>query len=133
MICVKQSGNLHIHCRIVSEMLRTYTRFLAAIMVMSLECTFDFCSVQILEQGSRNVQSFRQTVKRLEEDSVSCRGVERVRLLRRWLVALKEVERLSACTTENDGTDNGHNPDGSKDSPRPILVSPYIPMLVLLT
>ncbi|KAK4767286.1 hypothetical protein SAY86_015036 [Trapa natans] len=75
-------------------------------------------------QGSRNVQSFKNTVKRLEEDSVSCRGIERVRLLRRWLVALKEVERISAFTIENDSTDNV-SPDEYKDSPRPTLVYYY--------
>ncbi|GAU34687.1 hypothetical protein TSUD_29280 [Trifolium subterraneum] len=61
---------------------------------------------------SRNMQSFRHTVKLLEEVSVSCRGIERVQLLRRWLVALKEVERLSAtCTTDTK------DPEDLFDSP----------------
>lgn len=48
----------------------------------------------------RNLQSFRHTVKRLEELSVSSKGIERVQLLRRWLVALKEIERLSAAQSD---------------------------------
>lgn len=46
-------------------------------------------------QGTRNVKSFSLEVKRLEEVSVSSRGDERVQLLRRWLVSLREVERMS--------------------------------------
>ncbi|XP_058761967.1 uncharacterized protein LOC131635369 isoform X1 [Vicia villosa] len=77
---------------------------------------------------SRNMQSFRHTVKRLEEVSVSCRGIERVQLLRRWLVALKEVERLSATTTATDSAnardqDDQFVSDDSKDSPTtPTLI-----------
>ncbi|XP_057972268.1 uncharacterized protein LOC131160514 isoform X2 [Malania oleifera] len=78
--------------------------------------------------GARNFQSFKQTVKRLEDVSVSCRGLERIQLLRRWLVALKEVERIS----ELNGDDNKNNPqlnhtsDELKDSPRkPLLVLYY--------
>ncbi|XP_027363015.1 intracellular protein transport protein USO1-like [Abrus precatorius] len=69
---------------------------------------------------ARNMRSFRHTVKRLEEVSVSCRGIERVQLLRRWLVALKEVERLTASATFTDT--NAKDPydqflfDESKDS-----------------
>ncbi|KAL3825960.1 hypothetical protein ACJIZ3_021989 [Penstemon smallii] len=43
--------------------------------------------------GVRNFQSYKLAVKRLEEVSVSCSGTERVQLLRRWLVSLKEIER----------------------------------------
>ncbi|XP_050242759.1 uncharacterized protein LOC126691704 isoform X1 [Quercus robur] len=70
--------------------------------------------------GPRNLKSFKHTLKQLEEMSVSCRGVERIQLLRRWLVALKEIERLSLGSNDH----NEKNPeerltfDDSKDSPR---------------
>lgn len=74
------------------------------------------------------MQSFKHTVKRLEEVSVSCRGIERVQLLRRWLVALREVERLGASCINSDTNskdqDNQFPFDDFKDSPKtPTLVS----------
>ncbi|XP_054793764.1 uncharacterized protein LOC129299328, partial [Prosopis cineraria] len=74
--------------------------------------------------GNRNMQSFKLTVKRLEEVSVSCRGTERVQLLRRWLVALKEVERLAGFSELNArDTEDPLVSNESKDSPgRPTPV-----------
>ncbi|XP_075087183.1 uncharacterized protein LOC107825489 isoform X1 [Nicotiana tabacum] len=84
--------------------------------------------------GSRSFQNFKQAVKRLEELSVSCRGVERVQLLRRWLVALKEIERLSLPVSEPVSSptsiDSIYTTDDSKNSPRePTLVLYYDPDL----
>ncbi|KAG4151368.1 hypothetical protein ERO13_D04G060532v2 [Gossypium hirsutum] len=50
--------------------------------------------------ASRNVRSVKQTVKRLEEAAISCRGSERVMLLRSWLIALKEIEKLASSSSE---------------------------------
>ncbi|KAH7656864.1 hypothetical protein IHE45_18G102400 [Dioscorea alata] len=44
--------------------------------------------------GMRNRRSFRNTMKRLEEIAISSKGEERVQLLRRWLVALRQIERV---------------------------------------
>lgn len=55
-------------------------------------------------QGNRNYRSVKQTVKRLEEASVSCRGPERILLLRRWLFVLKEVDKLLAASPEDKQT-----------------------------
>ncbi|KEH44521.1 hypothetical protein MTR_1g115610 [Medicago truncatula] len=50
--------------------------------------------------SARNYRSVAQTVKRLEEAAISHRGPERVQLLRRWLVVLKEIENLSGASAE---------------------------------
>lgn len=54
-------------------------------------------------QASRNMKSCKEAVTRLEEASVSSQGEERVQLLRRWLVSLREIERQnSGSVDEND-------------------------------
>ncbi|KAK4284086.1 hypothetical protein QN277_000962 [Acacia crassicarpa] len=50
--------------------------------------------------AARNFRSAVQTAKRLEEAAISFRGPERVQLLRRWLVVLKEIEKLSGAVAE---------------------------------
>lgn len=86
--------------------------------------------------GSRSFQNFKQAVKTLEELSVSCRGVERVQLLRRWLVALKEIERLSQPLPVSElvaspkSIDSIYTTNDGKNSPRePTLVLYYDPDL----
>ncbi|KAK4579001.1 hypothetical protein RGQ29_028886 [Quercus rubra] len=78
--------------------------------------------------GARNYRSVKLTVKRLEEAAVSCRGPERVQLLRRWLVVLKEVEKLSGLPLEDKEKPHEQQvaSDEAKDSPRrPPLVLYY--------
>lgn len=43
-------------------------------------------------QGSRNYKKFKYTAQKLEEVVVSCRGEERVELLRQLLISLRGTE-----------------------------------------
>lgn len=71
-------------------------------------------------KGNRNFKSFKQTVKRLEEASVSCRGPERVQLMKRWLAVLKEIEKRTEVSAEDKEKIDEHlNPSEEiKDNPR---------------
>ncbi|XP_010669792.2 uncharacterized protein LOC104886935 isoform X1 [Beta vulgaris subsp. vulgaris] len=70
--------------------------------------------------GVRNHKSFKNAVKRLEEVSISCRGPERVQLLRRWLILLKEIDKLSGDLTEDTVTTLEQHlaSDDTKENPR---------------
>lgn len=74
--------------------------------------------------SSRSLQSLRLTAKRLEDVSVSCRGEERVQLLRRWLVALKETDRERMFSSSP--TYEHHADDSFKDSPKKPTIVYYV-------
>ncbi|XP_010260008.1 PREDICTED: CAP-Gly domain-containing linker protein 1-like isoform X2 [Nelumbo nucifera] len=78
--------------------------------------------------GGSNSKSFNDTMKRLEEVAVSCTGLERTQLLRRWLIQLKETEKLSGSSIDDKEKvlDQHHAFDESKESPaNPSLVLYY--------
>jgi hypothetical protein len=57
-------------------------------------------------QGNGTYKSVKLTVKRLEDSALSYRGEERVQLLHRWLVGLKETQRATAATGEPQPVDD---------------------------
>ncbi|CAI9272030.1 unnamed protein product [Lactuca saligna] len=78
--------------------------------------------------GARSFKSFKLTVKRLEEASISVRGPERIHLMRRWLAALKETDKLSGGSFEDDekNLEQNHHPEELKDNQKkPSLVLYY--------
>ncbi|KAK3147617.1 hypothetical protein QOZ80_3BG0284700 [Eleusine coracana subsp. coracana] len=61
--------------------------------------------------GNRTYKSVKLTAKRLEDAALSYRGEERLHLLHRWLVALKENQRAAAALREpQPGDDPNHVP-----------------------
>ena len=64
---------------------------------MNLCWFIQFC---INLQGTRNYKIFKYTAQRLEEVVVSCRGEERVELLRQLLVSLRGTDRINGSSEE---------------------------------
>ncbi|KAG6601026.1 hypothetical protein SDJN03_06259, partial [Cucurbita argyrosperma subsp. sororia] len=80
--------------------------------------------------GAKNFRSVRQTIQRLEEAAMSCRGPERAQLMKRWLVVLKEVKKLSDAPSEEKAkTLEQHLAfEDAKENPRkPAIVLYYDP------
>ncbi|KAF6166466.1 hypothetical protein GIB67_038203 [Kingdonia uniflora] len=77
--------------------------------------------------GSQNFQSFKFTVKRLEEVSVSCTGLERIQLLRRWSVQLKGIDRLPGILLDDNAKVHvqTHISNEAIDSPRKASLALY--------
>lgn len=68
----------------------------------------------------RNPNSFKLAVRRLEEVALSVRGMERVQALRRWLVAIREIDkdRKSSVHIGERNNEQVHISDDGSASPR---------------
>lgn len=71
-------------------------------------------------QSVRNPNSFKLAVRRLEEVALSVRGIERVQALRRWLVAIKQIDKDSKSSVHLGERNNEqvHISDDDSASPR---------------
>ncbi|KAL8162188.1 hypothetical protein V2J09_013677 [Rumex salicifolius] len=52
--------------------------------------------------GGLHYRSYKQAIKRLEDAAVSSKGTERTQLLKRWVVLLKEFDKLSTEDSSED-------------------------------
>ncbi|CAN1257797.1 hypothetical protein LINPERPRIM_LOCUS9704 [Linum perenne] len=80
-----------------------------------------FLLISFSDQATRNYRSVKQTIKRLEEAAVSCRGQDRILLMRRWLNVLKEAEKSEAASLEdnkNKALDQNIQHDDARESLR---------------
>ncbi|BFG36098.1 hypothetical protein CerSpe_223710 [Prunus speciosa] len=126
MSWIRNAVNLAVEAGATNSLTRTVRNYADSVVLHAGNAVAGGARLLLPERiGPRNLQSFRHTVKRLEEVSVSCRGVERVQLLRRWLVALKEIERLPTLYNVNNekSPDDQLNFDDTMESPKiPTLV-----------
>ncbi|KAI8556506.1 hypothetical protein RHMOL_Rhmol05G0258400 [Rhododendron molle] len=128
MSWIKSAVNKAVEVGGNSNLTRTVRSYADSVVFQAGQVVVEGAKILQDRIAARNLKSFKPAVKRLEEVSVSCRGVERVQLLRRWLVALKEVERITADSADIRGKNSEqlHTSDEAKDSPRkPTLVLYY--------
>ncbi|KAJ8562705.1 hypothetical protein K7X08_031157 [Anisodus acutangulus] len=72
--------------------------------------------------GNRNFKSFKQTVQRLEEASISCKGPERVQLMKRWLAALKAIDNTSEVSVEDKEKNNEQQHPSEEPKKQPLVL-----------
>jgi hypothetical protein len=75
--------------------------------------------LDILLQSGRNLNSFKNAVRRLDEVALNARKLERVQALARWLAALQDIQRTLNGGKSGGGTESPRVPqDDDSASPR---------------